>query len=356
MKVKTQVLKELVSKAIVGCGNDKSIPMTNYIAIAVQDNLLKLTTTDYTNYLEVSTPVEEDDFYCIAVAERFSKLIGKLTSEYVTLTDEGSRLKVSANGEYSIDLLEDENGERVKFIELPEIKAKKPKTLSKEVVEEVIHTVKPSLAVTYERPYLTNYYVGEVICGSNGSFVSEYKDKLLDKSQLISAPLMDLISTFDEDVIKYEIGESYLLFVTDTMKIYSKCEIGEGDYAIDRIKQFLKTKFDKYVKVDKDLLLSAIDRVALFTDKTDNRALKLIFNDGNITIKNVKDNSYEVVACTEVKAKEPDFELYINADMLTVQLKAYNGEVVKIGYGHDHVISLTTDKTTQIVALMSVNK
>lgn len=357
MKVKTQVLKELVSKVIVGCGNDKSIPITNYIAISAGDGLLRLTSTDFTSYLEVNTPIDEENFYCVVSAEKFSKLVGKLTSENVTLVDDGNSLKVKANGEYSLELLVDDgNGNRVMFIDLPNITEKKPKTISKSVVKDIIHTIKPALAVTLERPYLTNYYVGETVCGSNGSLVSEYKERVFSQSQLISASLMDLVSLFDEEEIKYEIADDYILFVTDTMKIYSKCENGIGEYAIDKIKQFLKTKFDKYAKVDKSLLLSAIERVSLFTDKTDNRAIKMIFDNGNITIKNVKDNSYEVVDCTEVKAKEPNFELYINADMLSEQLKAYNGDVVKIGYGHDNVISLITDKTTQLVALMIVNR
>ena len=54
------------------------------------------------------------------------------------------------------------------------------------------------------------------------------------------------------------------------------------------------------------------------------------------------------------KKKFAPYEVYINVQMLTEQLKSYIGEVVTINYGVDFAISLSSESTTQIVSLMEV--
>ena len=118
LALKTEKLKEMVSRAVKGVGNNKLIPLTSLMAIEVKDNKLTLITTDATNYLYVcEDKIVADDFYVVVDANVFSKLISKMTCENVTLEVSSGIwvLNVKGNGNYKIELPLDENGEPIKY-------------------------------------------------------------------------------------------------------------------------------------------------------------------------------------------------------------------------------------------------
>ena len=77
MKIKTELLKELVNKSINGAGNNKLIPITQLMGIKRADDTIQLTTTDATNYLYVYGTLDadvEDSINVTVFAEQFSKV------------------------------------------------------------------------------------------------------------------------------------------------------------------------------------------------------------------------------------------------------------------------------------------
>ena len=87
LKLKTKTLQEMTQKAMKGASHSKVLPLTSMLAIELKENVLTLTTTDFSNYLEIKQDkVEGADFYVVVQADIFSKLIGKLSTEEVTLT------------------------------------------------------------------------------------------------------------------------------------------------------------------------------------------------------------------------------------------------------------------------------
>ena len=116
LKLKTKTLQEMTQKAMKGASNNKILPLTSMIAIQLKENTLTLTTTDFSNYLEIrQDKVEGEDFYVVVMADLFSKLVGKLTTEEVTLSVTDKVLAIKANGQYKMELPVDEDGELVKF-------------------------------------------------------------------------------------------------------------------------------------------------------------------------------------------------------------------------------------------------
>ena len=57
LKVKTKTLQEMTQKAMKGASNNKILPLTSMLAIELKNNVLTLTTTDFSNYLEISWPI-----------------------------------------------------------------------------------------------------------------------------------------------------------------------------------------------------------------------------------------------------------------------------------------------------------
>ena len=170
LTVNTQLLKEMVNKAIKGAGMNRLLPITNMMLIEVADNKLNLLTTDGTNTLVIKTDKCDttEDFYVVVPIDIFSKLITKTTCEKVTLTLEENNLLVKGNGNYKIALPLDEEG-LVKFPKPKDIATAEDKneTIKNSFVKSVINTNKASVAKTLEIPCLTGYYIGEEIVVSS---------------------------------------------------------------------------------------------------------------------------------------------------------------------------------------------
>ena len=362
MKIKTEKFKELISKVSIGIGGDKLIPITELICVSSHNGKITLITTDITNYVYAEADNEDkDDFEVVIFAEQLVKLVGKLTSEYITFEIDGGNLVISANGKYTVELPLDENGE---FIKYPNPRANvntdaESVDVSIEDIKKAIQIAKPSLATTSdERPALTNYYVGDTLFAANDVFVTEYKKKLFDTPQLISAKLMDIIGSFALSKANVIIDNKYIYITCDNIAVYSKVNEDINEYELDKVKQFISTKFDNSCKVRTSEFVSALDRISLFVSKYDNDAVRLTFDSDSIAISNVKSGSNEAVEYIEKKSKSKKkfeaFEVYINSKMLMDQLKAYIGDNVTVEYGTDFAIALVSEDTTQIISLMEV--
>ena len=331
------------------------------MGISTIDSRIRIVTTDGNNYVYVSADVESDeDIEVVVYAEQFAKLIGKLTSEYVSFEIVDGNLVVKANGTYTIELPLDENGEMIKYPDpiSSVVHDVMPCEVSIADVKYAVDVAKSSLATTLERPALTNYYVGDSIFAADGCTVTEYRTKLFNVAIMVSPKFMNILSSFTTDNANVEIFDDCIIAKSDGMSVYCKVTEDTEDYELDAVRQFVETKFNNQCKVDKPQLISAIDRIALFVDKYDNDAIRLVFDNEGIVVSNVKSGSSEKIEYKEKKVKNKkkfeSSEVYINASMLMEQLKAYPGEVVTIEHGTDFAISLVSEQTTQIVSLMEV--
>ena len=111
-KIKTETLKDLMAKAVKGAGNNKLIPITNLMELKMYEKTLQITTTDMVNFLYVKGELEEPVnklFNIVIEAEKFAKLISKMTSQYTEISVLTNCVQVKGNGNYTIDIpLDDE--------------------------------------------------------------------------------------------------------------------------------------------------------------------------------------------------------------------------------------------------------
>ena len=86
LTIKTAKLQDMVSRVVKGAKNDKVLPITQMMAIRLQDNVLTLITTSVTTTMYIrEEKVDGNDFYVVVPVDVFSKLISKLTCENITL-------------------------------------------------------------------------------------------------------------------------------------------------------------------------------------------------------------------------------------------------------------------------------
>ena len=357
LTVNAEKLKEMVSKAVKGVGNNKLIPLTSLMCIQVKDNRFTLITTDATNYLYIDEDkVDTDDFYVVVDANVFSKLIAKMTCEKITLeVKEGLNiLQVKGNGNYKLELPLDENGEPIKY---PDPASKlitasaKPQTINRSTVQVIIETLKSALAVTLENPCYTGYYVGDKVVATDTYKIASMDVKLFDKDMLLSPELIDLVSVTDEEKIQVLALDSDIVFVTDHVTICGKYMEGIEDYAIDAISGLLETSFDSFCTVPKTALMQLLDRLSLFVGPYDKNAIHLTFTKEGLQISSKAASGVEIIPYV-ASDNFIDYTCTIDIQMLTQEVKAIQNDVIELYYGEDNAIKMTDGNITIIIALI----
>lgn len=353
MKIKTELLKELVTKSINGASNNKLIPITQLMSIQGFENQLVLITTDATNYFYVcGKDVDVKEFNVTVFAEQFAKLISKMTCKEIYLDIKDGSLEVKGNGTYTLELPLDENGELIKY---PDPYADVPNidfdgTIQVSEVKAIVDSIRPSLATTMELPSITNYFVGNSVVATDRYKIASYDDTITNDEILVSSQLMDLLALF-EDKIEYKIGDNYMIFNSEDCWLYSKQLDDVSEYPIEAINKLIDEDFKSVCKVNKNDFIALLERIALFVGKYDDKAVRLYFEKDGIRVSNKNRNSNELIEYLDSK-KYKSYNCSIDVDMLLSQLKAYAGDIVELHYNNDKVIKFVDGSITQIIALM----
>ena len=356
LTVNTQLLKEMVNKAIKGAGMNRQLPITNMMLIEVADSKLNLLTTDGTSTLVIKTDKCEntDDFYVVVPIDIFSKLITKTTCETVTLTLEESNLLVKGNGNYKIALPLDEEG-LVKFPKPKDVVTVEDKNgmIKNSFIKSVINTNKASVAKTYEVPCLTGYYIGEeMVISSDENNACYNKINLLNDNVLVSTKVLDLLALSNYEEIKYVRQQNYLIFFAEDLTLYTQELEGKDIFPVEPLMElYNNSTFKSSCRVPKILLQSVIDRLMLFIEPYDKNAVTFTFTQNGLQISSRKMSGIEIVNYTASEGFEP-FIAIVDVVGLKAQIDAYQGEEIEIWYGLSNALKLQNGNITQIISLL----
>lgn len=355
MKVVTSRMKEAVNKAIKGAGFNNLIPITSMIGIKLSDGKLRLLTTDMTNTLcIIIDKVAGDDMDITVDADKFGKLIAKTTSEDIGLAVNEDVLYVKGNGTYKIPLISDEEG----LISFPDVNLMKDiKTTDCQTklssVMQAYNINKSALAKTLENPALTGYYCGENVISTDANVITFNGFKMfdIDNPILISPQQMQLLTLNTSEDIDVFMGDNTIQFVTEDVIIDGSLMEGIEDFPANEVNAYLDEAFTSSCKVPKDLLLSVLDRLALFIEPYDKNGAYFTFCKRGITIHSKKDASTETINYVESKDFAP-FVCCVDIPMLKEQLQANPDDTVKICYGNENALKIESGKVTQVIALL----
>lgn len=354
LKIKTDKLQEMVSRAIKGAGFNKLIPLTSLIAIECKDGELQFTTTDATNYLYIKeSGVGGDDFYAVVEAGKFSKLISKMTCEFITL-ELNQNLEVHGNGNYTIELPLDEDGNPIKFpnpLENVQLKMEPDTVIQKSTIEVILNSLKPSLATTLEVPCYVGYHIADKVTATDTFKIASLDVKLFNEARLISPEMMNLLDVIGAENINVDMTDSEIIFSTPDCIVYGRKMEGIEDYQIDAINGLVAQEFPSKCKLPKKALLQLLDRLSLFVGTYDKNSIKLTFIPEGIQISSKSSNGVEIVSyldSTDFKA----FTCLVDVEMLTQQIKACTEDSIELHYGLENCVKFRDGKITQVLALM----
>lgn len=353
LKLKTKTLQEMTQKAMKGASNNKILPLTSMIAIQLKENTLTLTTTDFSNYLEIrQDKVEGEDFYVVVMADLFSKLVGKLTTEEVTLSVTDKVLAIKANGQYKMELPVDEDGELVKFPEYKSNETANKYEVKLATLKSIWNTNKASVAQDLTTPALTGYYVDCNGVITSDSFVACH-NKVMNVSvapYMLPYQVVELFGVLEQEDVTIYVGQTTVDIHTHNATIYGKLLLETANFPIDAIVNYLETSFDCKCKLPKDALLSILDRLSLFVGTYDKNEVYLTFTQDGIMVESKQGTGKELIRYAESTNFQP-FTCCMDIEILKSQIQAQPLDAIDLYYNNPTAIKLASGPVVQIVSL-----
>ncbi len=357
LKVRTHLLQSMVLKASKGASNNKMLPITGMMGIKVvtedDKSLLSLCTTDATNYLFISEPIDlTDDMEVVIPEEQFSKLVSKITTDTIGLELTKDKLVVTGNGTYGIELPLDELGNPVKFPNpLEKLTLTNSRTISLGSIKSILLHNKPSLAIERDVPCYTGYYMdASGVITTDTYTMCGNEIKLFEEPVLLSREMVDLLDIFTTDKIEVMEFGNNLVFASPGCIVYGAKMNGIEDYQVEALKGLLEQDFPCMVKVSRNRLINSLDRLNLFVGRYDKNKIKLDFTKDALVISSKANSGTETIEYND-KVNASEFYCYIDVEMFSTELKAQECDIVELWYGLPNAIKAVDGDVTQVIAL-----
>lgn len=358
IKIKTEILKTMLNKAIKVCSFNKMLPLTELIEISIENNILGIRTTDNVTNLLLEKPLENDnnDMRVVVDALLFTSLINKITTEYIEIQSRENSLTIIGNGVYEMEIRVDENNEIVKFPEINISKEDGKEFDFKQLVNK-INICKAAIPDNLDTIELNNYYLKDNIIATNAFKVTIIPnlDELKTEEMLISKDLGKLLIELNLENAKYKLENNILTILQEGFILTSVVNQNLDKYPIDAINHMLKESFNYSVLLDKGEILKILDRLNLFVHDYENNSINLIFTKDKLNISNVKKTSSEDIDYIKVIDEDTinEFKCAINIVNLKQQLEALpSNEIITHFGGSDRAIKISDGDITEIISLM----
>lgn len=355
LSIKTSELQSMVGKAIKCVSNNKLIPLTSLMNIKVSNNLLTLTTTDATNYFYVGSNEKLDceDFEVSVIADTFTKLVQKTTSDNIEIKIEGSIMTVSGNGKYTMELPLDENGSVIKFpVKIrTEITPEDGGCIKLSTVKNIIAVNKAALADNMEAPILTCYYCGDSVITSDKKKICKNDIKTFNKPMALTPTMVELLACMNDENISLALYGSDCVFTSGNDKVYAPIVEGVDTFPVKAINGLVDQEFESVCKVSRAAVLNLLDRLSLFVVPYDKQGIYLTFNNEGIMFSSKKSSGQELIPYIESSNFKP-YTCCINIEMLRSQIACQDSENIELYYGSKIAVKMVNNKVTQIVALL----
>lgn len=365
MKCKTSTLKNSVRKSVCGASFNKYSPLTEMMGIQsdIKNNEIYLFTTDMSNFLCIKVPMlfesEQEDFNITIEADRFSKLVSKLTWDEVELKLDDKVFTVIADGTYKIPLVADEEG----LVQFPPMTTFSGGSMVKlQSILSAYNINKASLLKNNDNPIYTGYYIdSDCVISTDTASITLNEIEILEQAEnphLVTAQMMALLALNETDTIrwKYNDEKRQFMFVSDEMIINGPALDGIDSYPIEGIKGYMTKEFPYNCTLPKELLLAVLDRLALFVEPYEKNHARVKFDRFGMTIHSLQNSGSETISFIDHKTPEDDsnfkpFECSVDVVLMREQIAVIPGSRVHLYYGDDSALKIKDDKITQIIAL-----
>lgn len=354
MVIKTTILKQLLSKAMRAVKNDKLLPITGLIGISTfEDGYIQLNTYDGNNLVAVSKEVGCNiNSYVVVEASSFNTLINRLTSEEISLEFKDKFLEVkSGKGTYKFDVAFEDNGSVVEF---PQIDA--PVDNFNEIpLKELMYAItvnEASVSKTFEQVEIVGAYFGEMLITTNGylaCLTNVNLKEVFGKPLLFNYNTLKLLPIFEgNEKISVAVEDNKVCLYSDDSIIIGNLIPSAERYPAEALLTFLQKDYSFKVEVNKSKLLDALNRLNIFVKPYDKNLIKLIIEEGFLTLKSLTNNAEDSI---QVTGEYEDFTFNVDYDYLKSQVSSCYGENIILGFGKETAIILFDGVATHVISI-----
>ena len=358
IKIKTNVLRDILNKAIKVCSFNKMLPLTGLVEIETNEKGLSVKTTDNITTLMITESIEGLTPSRVAVdANIITALVNKITTEEIELLISDSCLTITGNGVYNLEIRVDESGEVVK---LPTIDQQLIDSADKEfdfkAIVEKLKICKPAIPENRDQVELNNYYMKDIIVATNVQKLSAIKnvDSMVNEELFIPEEFGNILMQLDFIKANYAKKDQTIVIVGENFVINTTMYGEFNKYPLDGILGILKQEYQYSAVIKKKNLSSLLDRLSLFINEYDSNSVNFIFTGDMLKITNSKKTCNEEIAYV---SKEVDglveYSCLINIEYFKAQLEVLPSEDITFKFGgNDISLAMYDNDIIQVAALM----
>lgn len=344
-EIKTAKMNEMLAKVGKGVGNNKLLPITNFLHIKLEKKKLTITSTDINNYITtIENNVVGEAGELIVPADQLIKLVSKTTADLLKFDKVGDTLNVKGNGNYKVPVLSESFPSFTFNKKAPEVIVK-----TKEL-KSIFGVNKESLATDMSMPCLTGYYMGGMAITTDGVKMCMNAVKIFDCAVLITQEMATLLNTLTSEDVKVQHSDGKLLFTTDNTIIFGAELEGIEDYP--ELSHILDFEYSSSCKVSKPAVMSILDRLGLFVSPYDKNGVMLYFTKDGLIFSDINDGGTEITPYLESKDFS-EFECQLNITLLQDQISAVQGTSFELSYGNDVAVRIVDGNVTQILCIIN---
>ena len=340
------------------------VELSDYVAIEIKNNTMTLWVTDGNNYLYVcKDKIDAEDFYAVVPLDRFQKLISRMTTDEVSISVSGTKMIIKGNGKYVLDLRYDVDGELLEYpdplkdldYENWEHKAFNLTTLN------VIKTVsKAALLVDKDltNPY-TGYFLGDSVITTDTLKINRVNIPVLDEPKILMPTTFQMLEAINTEAIDIYYKDDKIVFATPNVQVYGEVvdvEIADPDdeestgYPLQAINDRFDAPYPSYCVIDRNAVLSVLNRVRIFVDQIDENGIYLTFTKDGINVCSKSNTGDEVITYVELNSFK-DFRCSVDIVLFEQQVRACRNNRITMYFGRDDIIKFQDGNVTQILAL-----
>jgi len=366
MVIETKLLQDSAKKIFDAVDSHSSTPGSETLEMEMVGNVLHLNVANNEYFVSVKIPLEfETEFHVVVKATLFLDLISKITTKEVSFEQEDTYLLIKANGKYKIPYIVDKDGALVTINKIHIDNVTSEFAIDTTILKSILKYNSKELAKSgsSSKDARRFFHVDEqgAITFAAGACVNSFT---LPQPVVLtlSEKLVKLFKLFNSDSVDFKIGydevagavQTKVSFEDDYIQLVA---ILTSDKAFttmvpkEAIRNLANSVYKYEVVVDKNILLDAINRLAIFVDlksKTLSPIFHIDFGSDELVVYDTKKENLEPVPYSNA-ASAISYSVLLNANDLKLTLESCDEDFITIRFGNNKAIIIERNNVKNIL-------
>ena len=354
MIIKTELFQDACKKILDAVDTNVNTLVSETLELEAKGNKLYLNVTNKEYYVTVAIDLDEsEEFTAVISANLFLTLISKVTTPTIELLTKDNALVVKANGNYKFPLIFD--GET--YVKLPKIEIEEVTnsfTVPKGVLQSILkYNSKELLKSGIRKEVQKMFYVDELgaITFANGACINSF-NLTNPVKLLLNEKTIKLFKLFTDADVLLSIGftnigggivQSRVQFKDSKVELTTIITSDDNmlnSVPVRAIRGMGDTSYQNNVVFEKNLLLSAINRLTLFTSKDEvNPAITFSFTKDSVVVFDTRKENHECVGYVPgTILTDDEYTCKINASDLKLTLELSEETHLTMRFGNHRAV------------------